>query len=53
VSTVVEQDDLSEGSGDEFGDPLEEGHTGGKQVRETERRYANNARERSVDLIRF
>ncbi|CAB4033097.1 transcription factor 12-like isoform X3, partial [Paramuricea clavata] len=41
------EDELSEGSGDEFGDDnFEEGHTGGKQVRETERRYANNARER-------
>ena len=54
VSTGGEQDDASEGSGDEFGgDNLEEGHTGGKQVRETERRYANNARERSVSLIGF
>ena len=41
------EDELSEGSGDEFlDDNFEEGHTGGKQVRETERRYANNARER-------
>ncbi|XP_028402702.1 transcription factor 12-like isoform X2 [Dendronephthya gigantea] len=39
----------SEGSGDEdlgLDEDIEEGHTGGKQVRETERRYANNARER-------
>lgn len=44
-------DDLSEGSGEEFGGgDFEEGHTGGK-VRETERRYANNARERLVALI--
>ncbi len=47
MSTGGERDNGSEGSGDEFlDDNFEEGHTGGKQVRETERRYANNARER-------
>ena len=39
----------SEGSGDEDGINSEEvGNPGGKPGRETERRYANNARERLV-----
>ena len=44
-----ERGEGSEGSGEEdlgLDENVEEGHTGGKQVRETERRYANNARER-------
>lgn len=46
----IDREDISGGSGDEDlgrdDDNLEEGHSGEKQVRETERRYANNARER-------
>ena len=48
VTTVGgEREEGSDISGDEdVIDNLEEGHGGEKQVRETERRYANNARER-------
>ena len=49
----VDRDDISEGSlEDDRDDNLEEGNTGVKQVRETERRYANNARERCVTSMR-